>query len=100
MVLSLQSAGLKDNNLFLTPCPLTHVVEGRDALWDQLSCLLRSTPCNAFPLPVLSEAVSFEAARKQHDVPEVGTGEHRKEKGEQDYLNFEGGIEKQLKQEV
>lgn len=49
---------------------------------------------------VLSEAASYEAAWKQHDVPEVGIGEHRKEKGEQDYLEFVGGIEKQLKQEV
>lgn len=35
---------------------------GRDALWDQLSCLLGSTPCNALLLPVLSETMSMAAA--------------------------------------
>lgn len=29
-------------------------------------------------------------------MPEVEVGEHKKERGKQDYLDFEGRIEKQL----
>ncbi|KAJ7395726.1 hypothetical protein BTVI_151993 [Pitangus sulphuratus] len=46
--------------------------------------------------PVLLEDVSKGAVWKQHDMPEVETGEHKKERGKQDCLDFEDEVEKQL----
>lgn len=92
-VLHLQGAGLREK-----PCtPLLSDPRGGK---DKLSGSLWFPSCKARLLPVLSETTNQGTGSKQHHASQVGISGSQSEAGEQVCLDFEGGIEKQVTQEV